>query len=191
MSNKKLNEALGISGNINDFLEDLDVNDDIAHFEEVDDQVHGDIEKIDNQISEYKENGIQNVKIGDIETSLVEIKQLIQISKDTIRHVYEKIIDSELPDSELIQALAKLMESTHITVQEQISLFKDRLAFYDKLRFEAVKHKNDMEKIKYKHDLDMEKLNAKNIPTVNVENQATVAYSQESVVSNISDDDLN
>ncbi len=81
--------------------------------------------------------------------------------------------------------MSKLIEATHLTVSEYINLFKDRLAFYDKVRFEAIKHKNDMEKIKYKHDLDMEKLNAKSGPAVEVTNNNTNAFSQEDVIKMI------
>jgi hypothetical protein len=73
------------------------------------------------------------------------------------------LVSSDLVDSELVSAFAKLMESTKLTVGEYINLYKDRLNFYDKIRLETLKHKNDMEKIKYKHDLDMEKINSKTV----------------------------
>lgn len=82
-------------------------------------------------------------------------------------------------------AFAKIIECTKLSLSEYINLFKDRLAFYDKVRFEAIKHKNDMEKIKYKHDLDMEKLNAKQGPAVEVTNNNVNAFSQEDVIKMI------
>lgn len=100
---------------------------------------------------------------------------MIEISKNTIRHVYDSLVSSELVDSELVSAFAKLMESTKLTVGEYITLYKDRLAFYDKVRLETLKHKNDMEKIKYKHDLDMEKMNSK-VKTIDVSNNNSNAY---------------
>ncbi len=136
-------------------------------------------------MANFKESGIQTVDITDISTSLNEIKDLINVSKDTIRHVYEQITSTELLDSESVDSLSKLIEATHLTIAEYINLFKDRLAFYDKVRFEAIKHKNDMEKIKYKHDLDMEKINAKAGPAVEVTNNNTNAFSQEDVIKMI------
>lgn len=183
MSIKKLNEALGID-NIDNYLQDLDIKDDVKQFEDIDRQVQNNITKIDTQVANYKEKGIANIDILDISQSLNEIKDLINVSKDTIRHVYDQITTTDLVDSEAVQALSKLIEATHLTVSEYINLFKDRLAFYDKIRFEAIKHKNDMEKIKYKHDLDMEKLNMKAGPTVDVSNNVN-AFSQEDVIKMI------
>ena len=184
MSTKKLNEALGIT-NIDNLLEDMNIDDDVEQLKDIDSQLQQNVEKIDNQITNYKENGIQKVDITDISTSLNEIKDLISVSKDTIRHVYEQITSVELLDADAVNAFSKLIEATHLTVSEYINLFKDRLAFYDKIRFEAIKHKNDMEKIKYKHDLDMEKLNAKTGPSVEVTNNNTNAFSQEDVIKMI------
>lgn len=180
MGTKKINEALGIE-NVEDFLSDLNIDDDVRQLNNIDEQVKHNVDKIDQQIANYKDGGIQKVDIGDISTNLNEIKDLIAISKDTIRHVYEGIQSSELIDSELVGSFSKLMEATHLTISEYINLFKDRLAFYDKVRFEAIKHQHDMEKIKYKHDLDMEKLNSKGGPTVDVTNNVN-AFSQEDIV---------
>ena len=180
MSTKKLNEALGI-GDIDDFLSDLDIKDDIKQFDDIDEQVQKNVENIDNQIQKYEQQGLTNADIYDISQNLTEIKDLIEISKNTIRHVYDSLVSSELVDSELVSAFAKLMESTKLTVGEYITLYKDRLAFYDKVRLETLKHKNDMEKIKYKHDLDMEKLNSK-VKTIDVSNNNSNAYTQEDII---------
>ena len=180
MSTKKLNEALGI-GDIDDFLSDLDIKDDIKQFDDIDEQVQKNVENIDNQIQKYEQQGLTNADIYDISQNLTEIKELIEISKNTIRHVYDSLVSSELVDSELVSAFAKLMESTKLTVGEYITLYKDRLAFYDKVRLETLKHKNDMEKIKYKHDLDMEKLNSK-VKTIDVSNNNSNAYTQEDII---------
>jgi hypothetical protein len=184
MSTKKLNEALGID-NIDSLLEGMDIDDDIQQLKDIDAQMDQNVEKIDTQMANFTEGGIQKVDITDISTSLNEIKDLISVSKDTIRHVYEQITSTELLDSEAVDSLSKLIEATHLTISEYINLFKDRLAFYDKVRLEAIKHKNDMEKIKYKHDLDMEKLNAKQGPAVDVTNNNVNAFSQEDVIKMI------
>ena len=46
MSTKKLNEALGVE-NIDDFLSDLDVGDDIKQLDDIDEQVKSNVDKID------------------------------------------------------------------------------------------------------------------------------------------------
>lgn len=180
MSTKKLNEALGIE-NIDDFLSDLDVGDDIKQLDDIDEQVKSNVDQIDSQIEKHNNQGLTKNDIYDISVNLKEIRDLIEISKNTIRHVYDSIVTSELVDSELVSAFAKLMESTKLTVGEYINLYRDRLAFYDKVRLETLKHSNDMEKIKYKHDLDMEKLNSKATQTIDISDN-TNSYSQEDII---------
>ena len=65
MSTKKLNEALGI-GDIDDFLSDLDIKDDIKQFDDIDEQVQKNVENIDNQIQKYEQQGLTNADIYDI-----------------------------------------------------------------------------------------------------------------------------
>lgn len=180
MSTKKINDALGIS-NIDDFLSNLDVQDDIKQLDDINNQVKTNIDKIDSSIEKYDKQGLSTSEIYDISISLSEIKSLIEISKNTIRHVYDSLVSSDLIDSELVSSFAKLMESTKLTVTEYINLYKDRLIFYDKVRLENLKHKNDMEKIKYKHDLDMEKLQSKNVQTIDISNNNN-SYSQEDII---------
>lgn len=180
MSIKELNKALGID-DIDDFLSDLDVKDDINQLDKINNQVADNLEKIDNQIEKYNQSGLTNIEVCDISTSLSEIKELIDVSKNVIRHIYDSIVSSDLVDSELISSFAKLMESTKLTVGEYINLYKDRLMFYDKIRLETLKHKHDMEKIKYKHDLDMEKLNSKNIHQT-LDATDTQSFSQEEII---------
>ena len=184
MSTKKINEALGIDS-IEGFLSDLDVKDDITQLDNIDEQVRENTDKIDTQIQEYKENGVQCVNVADIQSSLKEIRDLINISKDTIRHTYEQIVSTELVDPEALQALSKLLEATHLTVAEYINLYKDRLAFYDKIRLEQIKHSHDIEKIKYKHELDMKKLESKQVSQNIDMSGSSSAYSQEDIIKSL------
>ena len=184
MSTRKINEALGIDS-IEGFLSDLDVKDDIAQLDDIDGRVRKNADEIDAQIQEYRENGIQKVDLANIQSSLKEIRDLIDISKDTIRHTYEQVVSTELVDAEALQALSKLLEATHLTVAEYINLYKDRLAFYDKVRFEQIKHSHDMEKIRYKHELDMKKLESKQVSqTIDVSGGSS-AYSQEDIIKSL------
>ncbi len=101
MSTKKLNEALGID-NLESMLEDMNIDEDVQQLKDIDSQMEQNVEKIDTQMSNFQEGGIKKVDITDISTSLNEIKDLINVSKDTIRHVYEQITSVELVDAEAV-----------------------------------------------------------------------------------------
>lgn len=183
MSNSKIDKALGIT-DIDDFLSDLSVDNDISSFQEIDDEVMKNVDEIDTQIQKYDNCGdIEKIDVGNIQNSLAEIKDLIDVSKMTIKHVYEQVTSMELIDSELVQALSKLMESTHIQVQEYINLYRDRMQFFDKMRLKQLDHQLKIMQMDHKHKLDMEKLEAKSEPSQVVENQ--MAFSQEDVISAI------
>lgn len=57
MGTKKINEALGI-GNVEDFLSDLNIDDDVKQLNNIDEQVKHNVDKIDQQIANYKDGGI-------------------------------------------------------------------------------------------------------------------------------------
>jgi hypothetical protein len=125
------------------------------------------------------------VNLDDIDSSLRHINELIEISKDTIRFVYNQLTDSELVDSELVSSFSKLLEAVHIQIQEYISLYKDRQSFYYKVRLAAINHSNKLEQIRLKHNLDLEKIEKirKKGDSVDVENRYT--YSQEDLISEL------
>ena len=187
MSTQKLNEALGIES-IDSFLSSLDIDKEkIDQLNNLDNQVKDDIQKIDTQIDNYKKNGIVNVNIDDIQYSLGHIKELVDVSKDTIRYIYNQLIDSELIDSELVGSFSKLLEAVHLQISEYIQLYKDRQNFLYKVQLEAVKQKNKLEQIRLKHELDMQKEELKNKNnSVTVDNMK-VAYSQEDLIQQLDD----
>lgn len=53
-----------------------------------------------------------------MDTSLREVEDLITLSKQLFKHLYENIISSDLIDSELIEAAAKMLESVHVNIGE-------------------------------------------------------------------------
>lgn len=189
MSTQKINEALGIES-IDSFLSSLNVDDDkLKKLGEVDEQVKADIERIDDQMKNYSEGGIGKVDIDDIQQSLGHISELVEISKETIRYVYQQIVDSELVDSELVGSFSKLLEAVHIQISEYIGLYKDRQDFYAKVKLEAIKHQNKMEQMRLKNQLDIEKIEkTKKNDAVTVDNM-TVAYSQEDLIKQLDDED--
>ena len=182
MGTQKLNEALGIES-IESFLSSLNVDDEqLKKLGEVDEQVKNDIERIDEQMKNYSEGGIQKVDLDDIQQSLGHIKELVDISKDTIKYVYQQIVDSELVDSELVGSFSKLLEAVHIQISEYIGLYKDRQNFYGKVRLEAMKHQYKIEQMKLKNQLDIEKIErTKKNDAITVDNMS-VPYSQEELI---------
>lgn len=187
MSTQKLNEALGIES-IDSFLSSLDVDKEkIDQLNNLDDQVEEDIQKIDTQIDNYKKKGIVHVNIDDIQYSLGHIKELVVVSKDTIRYIYNQLTDSELIDSELVGSFSKLLEAVHIQISEYIQLYKDRQNFLYKMQLEAVKQKNKLEQIRLKHELDMQKEELKNKNNAVTVDNMKVAYSQEDLIQQLDD----
>lgn len=163
----KLDAALGITPDksIDDFLESLSMENDSAKnaVNKIDDSVKEEVSAIDNAIKEITVSDDYNQKalsLIAIETSLKNIDELITISKEVIKHIYENIVCTELVDSELIHAAAAFIESCHLNVKEYIDLYKDRLKFYDKVRFEMLQQQNRLELVREKHKLDMEKQQA-------------------------------
>lgn len=109
------------------------------------------------------------------------------MSKNTIRYVYQQLVDSELVDSELVGSFSKLLEAVHIQISEYIGLYKDRQNFYSKVKLEAIKHRNKMEELRLKQKLDIEKINqTKKSDAVDVDNMK-VAYSQEDLIQSLDD----
>ena len=160
----KLDAALGISSNssIDDFLNSLTMENDSAKnaVNKIDDTVKEEVSTIDNAIKDMSINSDYDKKTMSliaIETSLKNIDELISISKEVIKHIYENIVCTELVDSELIHAAAAFIESCHLNVKEYIDLYKDRLKFYDKVRFEMLQQQNRLQVLREKHKLDMEK----------------------------------
>lgn len=100
--------------------------------------------------------------VSNIQSSLGELAGLIEVSKNTIKRIYDQISDSEMMiDSELVGSLSKLLEATHLTISEYITLYRDRMAFYDKVRLETLKHNQKKELMERKHQMDLEKLDRK------------------------------
>lgn len=190
MGTQKLNEALGIES-IDSFLSSISIDEGkMNELNEVDEKVKDDIKRIDEQIENYRTGGIEKVDLDDIQGSLSHIKELVDISKETIRYIYQQILDSELVDSELVGSFSKLLEAVHIQISEYIGLYKDRQSFYAKVRLEAIKHQNKMEQIRLKHQLDMEKLEKTgNKGAVDVENM-NVEYSQENLIKMLEEQEV-
>lgn len=69
-----------------------------------------------------------------MDTSLREVEEMIDLSKQLFKHIYENIVSSDLLDSELIEAAAKMLESVHVNIGEFLQLYRDKQRFAEKIR---------------------------------------------------------
>ena len=185
MGRKEIDKALGIES-IDSFLSDLNVDPkETEGFHEIDEKVKENVDRIDSQMAEYGKNGIQAVDIANVGSSLEELKGLIEISKGAIKRIYEQLTDSEMMiDSELVGSLSKLMEATHLTISEYITLYRDRMSFYDKVRLETLKHQMKKELMERKHQMDLEKIDRKGKEEPE-ETENLYGFSQEEIVKTL------
>lgn len=179
ISNPKehLDSLLGISDSstnksIDDYLNELEVNQ--VSLDNIETNIKENISTIDNKIANFK---IED--IGDIQSSLGNIAELINTSKNIISHLYNNIVNTDLIDTELVNATASFIEVAHRNTKEYIDLYKDRMRFLDKVKFEMIQLENKKELMRYKHELEMQKL-AKTGETVLPEN--TIEYTQEDII---------
>lgn len=191
-SKQKLDELLGIPDNssVDDFLNSMTLELDEAeeNISHIDEKVKSNIKTIDDNISNIKLNGIENssLSIQNIDNSLQEIEELIGYSKKIFKHVYESLVSSDLVDSELVGAAAKLLESIHVNISEFLSLYKEREQFANKIKVMVFQQDQKKELLELKHKYDMEKLQSTKVDnSVQIENLTT--YSQEQIVKMLSE----
>lgn len=170
---EKLNNLLGISNDqtIDDFLDDLDVDAEqvSSALSSIDNGVKETVQNLETNMSKLSANLGENdlVTVGQVEQNLSELKELIDTSKRVIQHVYESIVTSDLVDSELIQAMAKLIEATHINIADYIDIYKQKIAFFDKVKLLNLQHqhKSDLLKQKFEYAEKLQKSkNAVDVP---------------------------
>ena len=157
---QKIDAILGID----DFLADLDkssteIKDTMA---EVSDDVKANLEKIDSAINQADANGIVGPQIlVDMNSSMKQVEDLIDMSKKIFKHIYESIIATDLLDSELVSAAGKFLESIHINIAEFLSMYKDRQKFVEKIKVMTFAQQQKKELMELKHKQDLEKLKFK------------------------------
>lgn len=170
---QKLDQLLGISEDqtIDDFLSDLETNTDKVSgvLSSIDNEVKQSLTKVDdnlNKLSCHNVGEVDMLTTSQVEDGLNEIRSLIDTSKRVIQQVYESICTTDLIDSELIQAFAKLIEATHVNIADYIDLYKQRVQYYDKIKLLAFDHQNRIERMRIKQQLDIETAKAKNTNVV-------------------------
>lgn len=191
---EKLDQALGIdsSESIDDFLEDISIDSEGLQkskeaVESIDHSLKMALDEVDNSIVEYSKSKTDEAKrseaVSGIESSLEEIGELVTVTKQIIKHIYNNIISTDLLDAELIEAASNFIKTAHENISEYIGIYKDRLKFYDKIQFEMIQHEHKKELLQMKY-----KLEAQNSPsgiTGTAENMKV--YSQEDIVKAMKD----
>lgn len=180
----KIDNLLGITGTIDDFLDTLSVDTITDKFKEVDSKIH-------TELSAFDENAANANAIDDkaLRTSLQNIDELIDTSKQILKHVHSCIVTTDLCDSELIQAFSKLLEAAHVTISEYISLYKNRLNFYDKLKMVTYQHNLQMKRMELKHQQDLEKMRLKNEQNVVDVQDGQMQFDQNKIIDVLDDID--
>lgn len=152
---------------IDSFLDDLtSQTDEISStFAGIDDKVKENLQNIDNNLSAIQTGKTDSIlALKNMDLSMKEVEDLIDLSKKLFKHIYENIISSDLLDSELIEAAAKMLESVHINIGEFLQMYRDRQRFIEKIKVMVFQQEQKKELMMLKHKLDMEKLAAKAEP---------------------------
>lgn len=158
---EKIDAILGID----DFLADLDKSSaEITEtMSDVSNDVKENLEKIDSTLKTADSAGtaVGPQILTDLNSSMREVEDLIDTSKKMFKHIYESIISTDLLDSELISAAAKMLESIHINIAEFLNMYKERQRFIDKIKVMTFQQQQKIELMNLKHKQDLEKLKMK------------------------------
>lgn len=157
---EKLNSILGISPDqgIDSYLDDLETT-----TAEVNTEVKKTFQEIDKSIADLQNNPEADAQwkldtVARLRDNLKGIDELVSLSTNLIKHLYTNIISTDLIDPELIEAAANLIKATHDNIAEYIDLYKDREKFYERIQLEMLKHKNNLELLNKKYELESRKL---------------------------------
>ena len=190
-SEQKINELLGIKDDqsIDEFLDDIqtdatEIQDTMNH---LDDGVKNSLEAVDQKLDEIKKSGNAPEALVDMNSSMKEVEDLIQVAKQLFKHVHASLVTCDLVDPEAIQAAAKLLEGIHINIAEFISLYKDKQRYIDKIRVMVFQQeqKKELMAIKHKYDMELKQLNGNGDDPIDIDNMAV--YSQEQIVKLLDD----
>lgn len=187
---EKIDSILGITGgkSVDEFLDglSLDANRIQQAIEDIDDNVKDGLSKIDEKSIEIigDSNSQPSIlQLKNMELSLKEIEDMIGLSKQIFKHVAESILATDLIDSELVHAMSVLMNTIQSNISEFVSLYKSKQNFIDKVKFSILQQEQKKELLKYKHELEMQKLKASNSDNAIDVTGDTRIYRQEEVLN--------
>lgn len=195
-SKEKIDAIFGITGgkSVDDFLDELslDTNKIQQTMSNIDSTVKEAIDGIDNQMSILANSTNDQTSIlsmKDMELSLKEIEEMVQLSKQIFKHISDSILATDLIDSELVHSAAVLMEGIHINISEFVSLYKSKQNFIDKVKFSILQQQQKKELLQFKHDLDMQKLKTKDPDQVVDVTGESKVFRQEDIINALKDID--
>ena len=185
---EKLDAIFGITGGktVDEFLDglSLEAGDVQKTMDSIEQNVKDQVEKLDScevSIQDGRSSSIV-LDIATMDHSLKEIEDMVQLSKDVLKHVADSLLATSLIDSEAVQAYSKLLESIHVNIQEFISVYKDKQSFVNKIKFALFTQQQKKELMLYKHNLELERIKLKDGPaTVDADSMTTRPWSQEEV----------
>lgn len=186
---EKLNQALGINS-IDDVLNGLNVEEPDNKLKQLNEEMtvvaDGAIKEIDQQIAEYKAGN--SISMKKLEDNLAEITNLVDVCKSVISKLYDNITSTDYVDPEVIQATASLIKSTQESISVYADLYKTRKEFYNRVALEMLRHNNNLDLARRRHEfkmleLGMFKKEDENEQVVRDE----VQYSQEQIMKALSE----
>ena len=189
-SKQKIDQILGIKEDqsIDDFLDGIqaDQTEIQTALSNIDDGVKNAVADIDKKVGELQAGGNAPEALVDMNASMREVEDLIQIAKQLFKHVHAALVTCDLVDPEAIQAAAKLLEGIHINIAEFISMYREKQRFVDKVKLMVFQQEQKKELMKIKHEYDLElKKDTGTAHAIDTENLA--AYSQEQIVKLLDD----
>ena len=167
---QKLDQMFGIpsDGSVDDFLNKLSSNPDQTvqqmseGMNDVANGVKDALSKVDQGLAQLKTtSNIAPETLVDLNSSMQQVEELISLSKDMFKHIYEAITTTDLVDSELVSSASQLLTAIHENMSEFIMLYKERQAYIDNIRILVLKQEQKKELMALKQKYDIEKLQAK------------------------------
>lgn len=159
ISNKQLLDSeLGLNGkSLNDFLNGLSTEDTIDKFHDVDTAVKTTVGRIDGELEKMSSDSSLPAKFERVEGLFSNIQELIGVSKNMIQHVYDNIVSTDLIDARLVTAAAQFIKECRASVESYLTLYQDRLKFFDKIRLMQLEQeqKKELLEMRFKHEREM------------------------------------
>lgn len=191
---EKLNAIFGITGgkSVDEFLDGLSLEDNStsAQLSAFDQSMKDKISELDQMSIDLSAgNQVVQLQMKSMEHSLEQVEELVDLSKDIIRHVAQSILATPLIDSEAVQAYSNLLECIRISIDEFVGVYRDKINFMNKVKFEMLKLQNAKDLALYKHQLNLEAYKAKAGPeTIDAESRTSnMDWSQEDAVKFLND----
>lgn len=159
ISNKQLLDSeLGLNGkSLNDFLNGLSTEDTVTKFHDVDSAIKTTVGRLDGELERISSDPSLPAKFEKVEGLFSNIQDLIGVSKDMIRHVYENIVSTDLIDARLVTAAAQFIKECRASVESYLTLYQDRLKFFDKIRLMQLEQeqKKELLEMRFRHEREM------------------------------------